>query len=74
LTQGDREMVATVPSKRWLSIPEAAAYLSVVAYTIRSAIWSGELLYIRAGKRIIVDRTDLDRWFESRKQLEGAFR
>jgi excisionase family DNA binding protein len=67
-------MTTVVPAKRWLNIPEAAAYLSVVAYTIRNAIWGGQLPYVRCGKRIIVDKADLDRWCESRKQLEGAFR
>jgi excisionase family DNA binding protein len=60
--------------KRWFNIPEAATYLSCVAYTIRNAIWSGELPFVRCGKRIIVDKADLDRWCESRKQLEPAFR
>jgi excisionase family DNA binding protein len=65
--------VSTV-AKRWLNVQEAAAYLSVVAYTIRDAAWSGELPYVRAGKRLIFDVKDLDRWAESRKQLEPAFR
>ena len=66
-------MNTVVSAKRWLNIPEAATYLSVVAYTIRNAIWSGELPYVRCGKRIIVDKADLDHWCESRKQLERAF-
>ena len=66
-------MGVSTMAKRWLNIQESADYLSVVAYTIRNAIWSGELPYVRCGKRIIVDRADLDRWCETRKQLERAF-
>jgi excisionase family DNA binding protein len=60
--------------KRWVTVEEAARYLSVTVFTIRNAAWSGELPFIRAGKRNIFDRIDLDRWAESRKQLEPAFR
>ncbi len=67
-------MSTAVPAKRWLTIPEAATYISCVPYTIRSAIWAGELPYVKAGNRIIVDKADLDRWCESRKRLELAFR
>jgi excisionase family DNA binding protein len=59
--------------KRWLTLKEAATYLSVTVYFVRDAIWSGRLPYLRAGKRFIVDAQDLDRLAETMKQLEGAF-
>lgn len=61
-------------SKRWLGVAEAAQYLSVTVFTIRNAAWSGELPFVRAGKRNIFDVKDLDRWAEMRKQLEPAFK
>jgi excisionase family DNA binding protein len=60
--------------KRWVTVEEAARYLSVTVFTIRNAAWGGELPFVRAGKRNIFDRNDLDRWAENRKQLEPAFR
>jgi excisionase family DNA binding protein len=60
--------------KRWLTVKEAATYLSVTVYCIRDAIWSGDLPFLRAGKRFVVDARDLDLWAEARKQLEPAFR
>ena len=60
--------------KRWLTVAQAAEYLSVTKYTIRDAVWSGTLPYLRAGKRFVFDRLDLDEWAEMRKQVEPAFR
>jgi excisionase family DNA binding protein len=59
--------------KRWLTLKQAAAYMSVSLYFIRDSIWSGRLPYVRAGKRFVVDAEDLDRLAESLKQLDGAF-
>lgn len=59
--------------KRWLTVKEAANYLSVTAFCIRNAIWGGELPFVKAGKRFILDTKDLDRWAEARKFLEPAF-
>jgi excisionase family DNA binding protein len=66
--------MASIPSKRWLNVNEAAAYLSVAVYTIRDAVWSGALPFVRAGKRFVFDQQDLDRWAEMRKEIEPAFR
>jgi excisionase family DNA binding protein len=55
--------------KRWLTLKEAAAYLSVTLYFIRDSIWSGRLPYLRAGKRFVVDAKDLDRLAEGMKLL-----
>ena len=64
----------SIPSKRWMTVKEAAAYLSVAVYTIRDAVWSGGLPFVRAGKRFVFDQQDLDRWAEMRKEIEPAFR
>ena len=60
--------------KRWLTVQESARYLSVSVFCVRDAIWGGSLPFVKAGKRFIIDRLDLDRWAESRKQIELAFR
>lgn len=58
--------------QRWLSVKDAATYLSVRPYTIRDFVWRGELPYVRMGKRFVFDRADLDRLAESRKQRESV--
>ena len=65
--------VSTV-AKRWLTVEQAADYLSVTVFTIRNAAWGGELPFVRAGKRNIFDLRDLDTWAERRKEIEPAFR
>lgn len=59
--------------QRWLSVQAAAQYLSVTVFTVRDAAWRGELAYIKAGKRWVFDRLDLDKFMESRKRKEPAF-
>ena len=66
--------MAAIPTKRWLNVNEAAAYLSVAVYTIRDAAWKGELLFVRAGKRFLFDQQDLDKWAERRKERFGLVR
>lgn len=52
---------------RCLGVKEAARYLGVTVWFIRSMIWEGTLPVIRCGKRFIVDRVDLDAWLEQQK-------
>lgn len=63
--------MSTDVQPRLMTIPQAAAYLASRVWTIRSLIWSGELPRIRAGKRFLLDRADLDRWVERSKEREG---
>jgi excisionase family DNA binding protein len=63
----------TESARRWLTVEQAANYLSVVPYTIRSAVWGGELAAAKLGNRLVFDRSDLDKWAESKKRLEPAF-
>jgi excisionase family DNA binding protein len=57
-----------LPACRGLRIQDAAKYLSVTACFIRALIATGEIPFIVAGKRHILDRHDLDAWLEARKQ------
>jgi excisionase family DNA binding protein len=66
-TQPSRTPIAEVVP-RGLGIHEAAQYLSVTVCFVRALITTGEIPYVIAGKRFILDRLDLDRWLESRKQ------
>ncbi len=55
--------------RRWYSIKRAALYCDAAIWRIRSAIWAGELPYIRSGKRFLLDRLDLDSWLERQKEV-----
>lgn len=54
---------------RLLTIRESAFYLSATVWFIRSKIWSGELPALTLGKRLVVDKVDLDRFVEKQKAV-----
>jgi len=35
---------------------------------VRSLIWAGELAFIKLGRRILVERTELDGFLDSKRQ------
>lgn len=57
----------SAPVRRLLSLREAAAYLGVSYWTVRSWAESGKLPHVRLpGRRLLrVDRADLDRLIEA---------
>jgi hypothetical protein len=65
----EAQLAVTIP-RRWLTIPLAAVYLGCGVRTIRSLIWSGELKRALVSKRFVVDILELDRFVESRLELE----
>jgi excisionase family DNA binding protein len=56
-------------SPRMLTIPQAAAYVGASVKFIRSLIWKRELRYIKAGKRFVIDRAELDRWLDANQRV-----
>ena len=52
---------------RLLKITEAAAYTGRSVWSLREAIWSGDLPFVR-GKGYLLDRADLDSWIEKTKK------
>ena len=59
---------------QYLTVKQAGAYLALGPWRVRSLIWGGELEFVRLGRRILVDRRDLDRLLESKKERHGARR
>jgi hypothetical protein len=47
-------------TQRWLDVKAAASHVGSTVGFIRGLIWDGSLPYVRAGKKFIVDRVDLD--------------
>ena len=53
---------------RLLDFNAAAIYLSLSYWTIRDMTSRGEIPYVRAGRRVLIDREDLDHWIEKNKE------
>lgn len=45
---------------RLLGLTSAGQYLSLSPWTVRAMIFRGEVPFVRAGRRILVDLRDLD--------------
>lgn len=55
--------------RRLLSTTEAAQYLGVTATTVRRCVYAGDLPVIRCFKNWKIDRSDLDAFIASRKDV-----
>ena len=53
---------------RLLDYHAAAHYLSLSYWTIRDMASRGEIPCVRAGRRVLIDREDLDHWIEKNKE------
>jgi excisionase family DNA binding protein len=58
---------------RLLSLDDAAFYVGLSYWGLRGMLHNGDLPYVRAGRRLLVDRQDLDRWIEAHKTKEEPF-
>ena len=52
---------------RLLSVNEGAAYIGRSPKALRHMIAAGAIPVVREGRRIYLDRSDLDQWIEMRK-------
>ena len=52
---------------RLFPIPRAAEYLSTTTHAVRRLLWNKRIPYLRLGKRILIDKIDLDAFVESMK-------
>lgn len=55
-------------SLRWLDVKAAANHVGSTVGFIRGLIWDGSLPYVRAGKKFVIDQTDLDAWMVRSKE------
>jgi len=56
-----------VLAPRLLSQQEAAAYLGISYWTLRDLTFRGEVPHVKIGRRILVDRLDLDAYLDRAK-------
>jgi excisionase family DNA binding protein len=59
--------LATAPSRRLLTVDQAAEYLGRTREAVEHMIHSGKLPVVRIDKRVSLDVRDLDRLIEERK-------
>ena len=57
----------TVNTKRLFSIKELAAEIGGTKWFWRSQIWDGQLQYVQVGKKMFVDRNDVEVFIEKNK-------
>lgn len=53
---------------RLLPVKEAAAYIGRTEQALQHLIHKREIVVVRKGRRVHLDRNDLDRWIESNKE------
>jgi excisionase family DNA binding protein len=52
---------------RLLTVKEAASYIGRTEQAVQHLIHRRELIVVRRGRRVHLDRTDLDRWIDGNK-------
>ena len=55
-------------ANRLLSVKEAAAYIGRTEQALQHLIHKRDIVVVRKGRRVHLDRTDLDRWIEANKE------
>jgi excisionase family DNA binding protein len=60
------------PPPRLLSQQEAAVYLGISYWTLRDLTFRGEVPHVKIGRRILIDRLDLDAYLDRAKIHHGA--
>ena len=61
-----------LPMPRLLDYKAAGAYLSLSCWSLRELVLNGEIPHVKFGKKVLIDRQDLDAWIEQRKEV-GVF-
>lgn len=56
---------------RLLSQQEAAGYLGISYWTLRDLVFRRELPFVKIGRRILIDRLDLDAYLDRSKIHQG---
>ena len=62
----------SVIEPRLLSQHEAAHYLGISYWTVRDLMFRRKLPFVKMGRRILVDRSDLDAYVDRSKIQRGA--
>ncbi len=58
-----------LPTPRLLDYKSAGVYVSLSYWSLRELVLDGEIPHLRFGKKILIDRRDLDAWIERHKEV-----
>lgn len=67
--RGKNTAVENCLPKRLYSITESARYLGRTACAVREMLWAGKIPFVKDGRRILLDRRDMDHWIDSHKTV-----
>lgn len=67
-----KEVLKVNESERYLSRPKAAKYLGVSVRLFDEWVSDGQFPVVRAGRRVLADRADLDAFYASRKSTSDS--
>jgi excisionase family DNA binding protein len=62
-----KPIVQSEASPRLLGISAAAKYLGATPWFVRSLIWERRIAFCRFGKRLLLDKSDLDSFVAAQK-------
>ena len=54
-----------------LNLKGLVANYGLTVWFWRTAIWRGDLPYLQLGRKLVVDRRDVEAWIERNKVVEG---
>ena len=63
-----------VAAPRLLTLKQASEYLGLRLWSVRTLVWSGAVPVGKlkdGGRKLFIDRVDLERWLESSKERMG---
>lgn len=60
------------PAQRLLDVKQAARFLNLSPWTIRSLGWSGQLAVVKVGRRVLYDLEDLSAFIAQNKRKEES--
>ena len=67
IPHGIRKPSGVLIEKRLYSIKEASLYLGRTVCAVREMIWAGKMPQVKDGRRVLLDKLDMDIWIDSRK-------
>jgi len=68
-SRGTSDVKSSVPIQpRLLDYKTACAYMCLSYWSLRELVLNGEIPHLKFGKKVLIDRRDLDDWIESQKE------
>lgn len=67
-SQKEAQRIDSPLPKRLYTLREAGHYMGRTVWSMRELVWAGKLPIVRDGKRIWVDKGDMDAYIEANKE------